>query len=158
AYNVTYNNRISGCGAGVVTDGNGIIFDTNAGPDGNTTDYHNPMLAYGNVSYNNGGGGVHVFASYNVTVVNNTAFNNYIDPELFAGSGSIDDNQGGNSDNGTIYRNYFFNNIAVNCTSAFPSSSIANGGNDALLLGPSAGDDPAISNITYMVTSNSKCG
>jgi len=46
----------------------------------------------------------------------------------------------------------------VNCTSAFPSSSVANGGNNALLLGPTAGDDPAISNITYMVTSNSRCG
>jgi hypothetical protein len=83
-------------------------------------------------------------------------FNNYIDPDLFGGSGSIDDNGGGNS--GVIYTNHFYNNIAVNCTSAFPASSIANGGNNAILLEPTAGDDPVDRNITYMVTSNPACG
>ena len=156
AYNVTYNNHISGCGAGNVTDGNGIIFDTNAGPDGNSTDYHNPMLAYGNISYNNGGGGVHVFASFNVTVANNTAFNNYIDPELNGGSGVIDDNAGGNADNGTTYLNYFYNNIAVSCTSATPKLSL--GGPDALMMGPTMGDDPAKGNVSYMVTNSANCG
>jgi hypothetical protein len=158
AYNVAYNNRIQGCSRGTVTDGNGIIFDTNAGPDGNSTDYHNPMLAYGNVSYNNGGGGVHITSSFNVWVVNNTVFNNYIDPDLFGGSGDTDDNGGGNVDNGVTYTNHFYNNIAVACTSAFPASSIANGGNNAILLGPTAGDDPAQGNVTGMATGNAACG
>jgi hypothetical protein len=158
AYNVTYNNHLSGCSKGTVTDSNGIIFDTNAGPDGNSTDYHNPMLAYGNVSYNNGGGGVLITRSFNVTIANNTAFNNYIDPDEFGGAGSLTDNNGGNIDNGKTYSNYFYNNIAVNCTSAFPASSVANGGNNAIFLAPTAGDDPAQGNITYMVTSNPACG
>ena len=122
AFNVTYNNHLSGCGDGNVTDSNGIIFDTNSLPGGSPTDYHNPMLAYGNVSYNTGGGGVHVFASYNVFVANNTVFNNYLDPEEANGIGATDDNAGGNTDtNGVTYKNFFFNNIAVSCTTAFPS-------------------------------------
>jgi hypothetical protein len=156
AYNVTYNNNLSGCGNGAVTDSNGIIFDTNARPGGNSTDYHNPMLAYGNVSYNNGGGGVLVMHSYNVMVANNTSFNNYLDREENGGAGAITDNAGGNSDNGVIYQNYFYNNIAVACTSAFPNPPL--GGNNAILLGPTAGDDPAQGNVTYMVTTNPKCG
>ena len=128
----------------------------NALPDGNNTDYHNPMLAYGNVSYNNGGGGVHVFASYNVTVANNTSFNNYIDPEEVGGTGAIDDNAGGNTDsNGKTYVNSFYNNIAVNCTSSFPAGLQ---GNSAILLGPTAGDDPAQGNVTFMVTTKTACG
>ena len=156
AYNVTYNNYMSGCGAGKVTDSNGIIFDTNAMPGGNSTDYHDPMLAYGNVSYNNGGGGVHVFKSYNVTVANNTSFNNYIDSEEMGGPGMIDDNYGGNNDKGVIYHNYYYNNIAVACTSAFPNPPL--GGNNAIQLNPTTGDDPAQGNVTYMVTTSSKCG
>ena len=158
AYNVTYNNHLSGCGNGNVTDANGIIFDTNSLAGGNSTDYHDPMLAYGNVSYNNGGGGVHVFASYNVTVANNSAFNNYIDPEEANGSGMVDDNQGGNRDsNGTIYTNSFYNNIAVGCTSAFPPRAGVTQ-NDAILLGPTAGNDPVQGNVTFMATNNTACG
>ena len=155
AYNVTYNNHLTGCAPGTVTDGNGIIFDTNSLPGGNNTDYHDPMLAYGNLSFNNGGGGVHVLKSYNVTVANNTSFNNYIDPDRAAGFGMIDDNQGGNNDNGVIYTNSYYNNIAVACTSSFPPGLHVN---NAMLLGPAVGDDPAQGNVTYMVTNNSACG
>jgi hypothetical protein len=82
-WNVTYNNALTQCGSAsnsYDTDGNGIIFDTNAQFAGNGTDYTSPMLAAFNVTYNNGGGGVHVFGSSNVTVANNTCFNNYLDP------------------------------------------------------------------------------
>jgi hypothetical protein len=156
AYNVTYNNRIQGCGAGNVTDGNGIIFDTNGGADGNPTDYHNPMLAYGNVSYNNGGGGVHITASYNVTIANNTSFNNYINPDQNGGLAEIDDNGGSNTDtNGVTYVNSFYNNIGVACTTSSPS--LPDGGPSALLLGPTKGSDPAQGNLTYMVTNSANC-
>ena len=60
------------------------------------------------------------FASFNVTVSNNTAFNNYIDPDQNGGSGMMDDNAGGNSDGSATYVNYFYNNIAVGCTTAAP--------------------------------------
>jgi hypothetical protein len=108
-YNVTYNNAITQCNTAQSpgnTDGNGIIFDTNAGFAGNTTNYASPMLAAFNITYNNGGGGVHVFRSSNVTVANNSCFNNYLDP---ANSGSaracIDGGEGSGST--------FINNIAV---------------------------------------------
>jgi len=156
AYNVTYNNHLAGCGPRIVTDSNGIIFDTNSLPGGNSTDYHNPMLAYGNVSYNNGGGGVHVLKSYNVYIANNTVFNNYIDPDLAGSSGSTDDNSGGNTDtNGVTYVNYFYNNIAVSCTTSFPNVP---GWNSAVLLGGLVGDAVSVGNVTFMVTNNPACG
>jgi parallel beta-helix repeat protein len=64
------------------TDGNGIIIDTTLGsatcPTCGTP-YPGNILVLGNVAYNNGGGGVHVFLSQNVTVANNTVYNNYQD-------------------------------------------------------------------------------
>jgi hypothetical protein len=104
-YNVTFNNALTGCGGGV-TDGNGIIFDTNAGFAGNSTNYTAPMLAAFNVTYNNGGGGVHVLGSSNVTVANNSCYNNYLD-QRNSGEGRpcIDDQDGSGA---TI-----INNIAV---------------------------------------------
>jgi hypothetical protein len=108
-YNVTYNNALTQCGTAgnpYDTDGNGIIFDTNAGFAGNPTNYTAPMLAAFNVTYNNGGGGVHVFRSSNVTVANNSCFNNYLDPyNQGSARACIDDSEGSGST--------FVNNIAV---------------------------------------------
>jgi parallel beta-helix repeat protein len=64
------------------TDGNGIIIDTTIGSSTCPTcgtPYPGSILVLGNVAYNNGGGGVHVFLSQNVTVANNTVYNNYLD-------------------------------------------------------------------------------
>ena len=108
-WNVTYNNALTKCGTAsnpYDTDGNGIIFDTNSGFAGNTTNYTAPMLAAFNVTSNNGGGGVHVFGSSNVTVANNTCFNNYLDPfNQGASRACIDDSHGSG--------NTFINNLAV---------------------------------------------
>jgi hypothetical protein len=108
-YHVTYNNALTQCGTAASpydTDGNGIIFDTNAGFAGNTTNYISPMLAAFNVTYNNGGGGVHVFHSSNVTVANNTCYNNYLDPYNNGSARACIDEGGGSA--ATIV-----NNIAV---------------------------------------------
>jgi len=140
-YNVTYNNHVT-CGGGSATDGNGIIFDSNSRPyGGNTTDYTEPMLAAFNVSYNNGGVGVHVFGSVNVTVANNTCYNNNLDtnnPGTFRGC--IDDNDGAT--------NTFINNIAVD----IPAVASCNGGkstawNDAYLGSPSGAADTFSNNL-----------
>ncbi len=109
-WNIAYNNALTQCGTVTSpydTDGNGIIFDTNAQISGqsNSVNYPYPMLAAFNVSYNNGGGGVHVFASAHVTVANNSCFNNYIDPANAGGGGCIDSSWG--------FDNTFINNIAV---------------------------------------------
>jgi parallel beta-helix repeat protein len=64
------------------TDGNGIIVDTTYGSAKCKTcgvAYPGNILVLGNVSYNNGGAGIHVFLSKNVTVANNTVYNNNLD-------------------------------------------------------------------------------
>jgi parallel beta-helix repeat protein len=109
SFNVTHNNALTRCGDAsnkYDTDGNGIIMDTFKNDITNVTYPYQTLVAF-NVSYNNGGGGVHVFRSSNVTVANNTAFNNQIDPFSNGFPGSrpqIDVNDGDN--------NVFINNIA----------------------------------------------
>jgi parallel beta-helix repeat protein len=82
AWNVAYNNRINynnPVGCAYHTDGNGIIMDTFFDGFSNTLAYPYQTLVMNNVSYYNGGRGIHVFAASNVTVANNTVFNNITD-------------------------------------------------------------------------------
>lgn len=58
-----------------LSDGNGIIIDANNGTQG-TAVYTGRTLVENNVSYNNGGGGIHAFQAGRVDIVNNTAYNN----------------------------------------------------------------------------------
>ena len=81
SFNVTNNNALTQCGTAANpydTDGNGIIMDTFKNTFTGVTYPYQTLIAF-NVSYNNGGGGVHLFNSSNITVANNTAFNNQID-------------------------------------------------------------------------------
>ena len=85
-WNVTYNNYINGNCSN--HDGNGIILDTwgwncgtgGAGCTSGMVPYTNGGLVAFNVSYTNGGGGVHIFSSQYVVVANNSCYNNYLDP------------------------------------------------------------------------------
>ncbi|MEU7905835.1 right-handed parallel beta-helix repeat-containing protein [Actinoplanes sp. NPDC049118] len=68
-----------------ITDGNGIIIDDNR----NTQIAHRAIQPYrgrilveNNIAYRNGGGGVHIFLSDRVDVVNNTAYRNSTSPEI----------------------------------------------------------------------------
>jgi len=82
AFNVTNNNALTQCGTAANpydTDGNGIIMDTFKNDITGVTYPYQTLVAF-NLSYNNGGGGIHVFKSSNITIANNTAFNNQIDP------------------------------------------------------------------------------
>ena len=103
-WNVTYNNALTKCGTAnnpSDTDGNGIIMDSFL-----NNNYPNETLVAFNVTYNNGGGGIHVFYSGNVTVANNSCFNNYLDPaDNATWRGCIDDADG--------FGNTYLNNIAV---------------------------------------------
>ncbi|MGW0915141.1 right-handed parallel beta-helix repeat-containing protein [Streptomyces sp. NPDC002784] len=61
------------------SDGNGIIIDTlkdksKAGESG--PDYQGRVLVANNVSYNNGGSGIHSFKSQHVDILHNTAYQN----------------------------------------------------------------------------------
>jgi parallel beta-helix repeat protein len=70
------------------TDGNGIIFD-----DGKHSHYTAATLIENNLTYFNGGAGIHVFQSTNVTVRNNTSYWNRQLPTKFTWRGDLS-NQG----------------------------------------------------------------
>jgi hypothetical protein len=62
-----------------LSDGNGIIIDVNKRPYNSTaTDkpYKGRTLVENNVSYNNGGSGIHAFDAVHVDIINNTTYNN----------------------------------------------------------------------------------
>ncbi len=108
AFNVAHDNIITQCGTAsnpYDTDGNGIIIDTfnNAGTAAVAYPYQ--TLVANNVTYYNGGKGVHIFRSGLVTVANNTAYDNNLDPfNNGIGRGEMDSAESQN--------NVFLNNIA----------------------------------------------
>jgi parallel beta-helix repeat protein len=107
-WNVVYDNATTRCGDArhpYDTDGNNIILDTldNAGYTNKV--YPGSVLVAFNIAYNAGGRGIHIFRSENITVANNSCYNNDLDPyENAAYRPCIGDNIG--------YHNLFFNNIA----------------------------------------------
>ena len=69
------------------------------------------VLVAFNVTFNSGGGGVHIFKSENVIAANNSCFNSYLDPyDQSATRACIDTNDS--------YSNTIINNIAV----AYPAA------------------------------------
>jgi parallel beta-helix repeat protein len=83
AWNVSHDNQLTNCGTAANpydTDGNGIIMDTFNGAGSNNVIYPYQSLVAFNVTYRNGGKGIHVFNTNNVTVANNTAYDNNLDP------------------------------------------------------------------------------
>jgi hypothetical protein len=71
--NVVYNNHtlVPCVQDNTLTDGNGIIIDSN-----NNTHYTGRTLVVNNLSVHNGGSGIHVFHSARVDIVNNTTWHN----------------------------------------------------------------------------------
>ena len=129
AWNIVYNNRINynnpvGCSAH--TDGNGIIMDTFLDMFSNTLTYPFQTLVMTNVSYYNGGRGIHVFRSSNVTVANNTVFNNNTDTCLSAATYVLGDlsEQGGAN-------NVWLNNASKTVTNVRNNSCALVAGNGA---------------------------
>jgi parallel beta-helix repeat protein len=119
AYNIAYNNSEGPAIPPPHTDGNGIIIDTTLGSSTCSTcgtAYPSQILVLGNLAYGNGGGGIHVFLSQNVTVANNTVYNNYRDV-LNPGTPRGELSNGG-SENIT-----WINNIAI----AVPGSGVLAG-------------------------------
>ena len=76
--NVVYDNRQTQPtrGQGKVTDGNGIIIDDLNNSQSKNPPYRGRVLVENNVSYHNGGRGIHVYHSDHVDVINNTTFGN----------------------------------------------------------------------------------
>jgi len=83
AWNIAHGNMLTQCGTAASaydTDGNGIIIDTFNGAGVDNVLYPHRTLVAHNVAYGNGGKGIMVFRSSHVTVANNTAYNNNLDP------------------------------------------------------------------------------
>jgi hypothetical protein len=77
--------------AGRITDGEGIILDTNNNSLGNTglPPYAGRILVANNISYNNGSSGLLVFETDHADIINNTTYNNVLSPVL-SGGGELD--------------------------------------------------------------------
>lgn len=85
--NKTYNNRqyIPWIATGTVADGNGIIIDDTR----NTYNSNSKLGAYtgrtlveNNITYKNGGSGIHTYSSDHVDIIRNTAYLNNQSPEI----------------------------------------------------------------------------
>lgn len=83
--NISYNNRTKipwvNTAGFTLSDGNGIIIDVNNTPDANGVavdegPYKGRTLVENNVSFNNGGSGIHSFKANHVDIINNTAYHN----------------------------------------------------------------------------------
>jgi parallel beta-helix repeat protein len=105
--NIAYLNGEGPQIAGNHTDGNGIILDDFDNTQNGATAgvYAQASLVQNNVSFWNGGRGIQLFYSNNITVRNNTAFGNMRDPNNATTlRGDLSNMQGGN--------NIWVNNIA----------------------------------------------
>ena len=111
--NMVYNNftqvkwRRSDPALDALSDGNGIILDVNNGGQSRPV-YPGRTLVENNVSYNNGGGGVHAFQAARIDIINNTAYNN----GRVVGYPEID---GQNSTDVRIYNNIMYARTGGNC-------------------------------------------
>ncbi|MEH2257650.1 right-handed parallel beta-helix repeat-containing protein [Nostoc sp.] len=75
--NKSYNNRmyIPWIVVGKISDGNGIIVDVSKG-------YRGRILIANNITYKNGGSGIHAHDSQHIDIINNTAYLNQQSPEV----------------------------------------------------------------------------
>ena len=114
--NVSYGNVTK---TGAHTDGNGIIIDSFSDPKENYGAYTYPTLVENNVVYENGGKGVQLAWSDNVTVRNNTAWHNSLD-QLATGTWKSEISNMNSS------HNTFVNNIAVSDLSKSGHTALGN--------------------------------
>jgi hypothetical protein len=87
AYHIIVENNVSHDNSelfvpGAHTDGNGIILDDFQNTQSGDAPYPYNSLVQGNTTYNNGARGVHLFFTNNVTVNNNTAYNDNLDTAI----------------------------------------------------------------------------
>jgi parallel beta-helix repeat protein len=169
AWNLVFNNRINynntvGCSAH--TDGNGIILDTFLDIFSNTLVYPYQTLAMNNVSYYNGGRGIHVFRSSNVTVANNTVFNNNTDTCLASAASVLGDlSQQGGANNVWInnvaksVQNFVGNNCALVAGNGGGTTDV-NNTYRSNVLSTAEGSQQCIfdNDASYFSCSSNKCG
>lgn len=152
--NKVYNNKgfIKWAKTQDFSDGNGIIIDDNKNSqlNGRLAPYSGKTLVTNNISYGNGGSGIHSYSSSNVDMINNTAYNNSSQinyGEIYAH----------NSNNVNLHNNIMYartgrqvtqnsnnSNVNYNYNIYFNGTPAVNGPNDIvadpLFLNVSAGD------------------
>lgn len=87
--------------AGDHSDGNGIIMDDFRNSQTGHAAYPYTALVQGNTSYNNGGRGIHVFSTDNITVDSNIVYNNNLDDLIIGPWRGELSNVGGNNNTWT---------------------------------------------------------
>jgi hypothetical protein len=116
--NICYGNKttIPWIATGNLSDGNGIIIDINVYPYNQPTVLNKPYtgrtLVENNVSYNNGGSGIHSYLSDHVDMINNTAFGNGTVMNTYA------DMFGNRSNDTKIMNNVIYSRTGGKCNSA----------------------------------------
>jgi parallel beta-helix repeat protein len=141
-WNVSYNNILTQCGnasAPYDTDGNGIIIDTFNGAGIDNVTYPNQTLVTNNVTYNNGGKGIQVFRSGYVTVANNTAYDNNLDPWNPGFPRGEINNLGG-------WSNTYTSNVVLALPAASPSDPRCKGADYDIQPAPC----PLMANVSYL--------
>jgi serralysin len=155
AWNDVHDNMLTECGTAsnpYDTDGNGIIIDTFSNAGSTNVDYPYQTLVAFNVTHGNGGGGVHVFLSNHVTVANNSAYDNQLDPY---NQGTYRPQIGVNNyplSSISGPGNVFINNIAY----AVVGTGFL-GCNDAFAAGGTGHDATFANNVSYVVGDSSAC-
>jgi parallel beta-helix repeat protein len=133
-YNVIHNCQEMFSGSH--TDGNGIILDSfYANQSTPTGGYLGNTLVDHNIAYSNGGGGIQGFLSKNVTISNNTAYNNHLDTSNSSTArgeinliGSATTNVTGNITEAVVGSGVLANNSAYQISGGtFPSSGTVSG-------------------------------
>jgi len=86
--NIVYGNHeyIPYLYSGTISDGNGIIIDSNLHQNSDHLAYQGKTLVDNNIIFNNGGSGAHAYSSHNVDFISNTAYLNQAGPQLGAQS------------------------------------------------------------------------
>ncbi|MCU0523791.1 MAG: right-handed parallel beta-helix repeat-containing protein [Elainella sp. Prado103] len=105
---------------GAITDGNGIIVDTNRNSDTGVTGgpYGGRTLIENNIVTNNGGRGIHTYKSNHVDVLHNTTFQNSLHPAVKDGEITTIES----------YDVQVFNNILYGISDA-PANKVSNSSN-----------------------------
>ena len=158
ADNIVFHNMEINTGS-AHTDGNGIIIDTeNYNSGTHPVAYTGKTLIENNLSFNNGGRGIHAFNSNNVTVRNNTVFDNGLDTTM-TGWGSIGEIDVASSSNVTAVNNIAVANQNINPYSVslfdvgYSSTNFNNTWTNNLVFDGVAGEAPIyLSNTTATIT------
>lgn len=139
--NIVYNNKclVPWEKIDALSDGNGIILDINNGTQfGATFTYSGRYLVSNNISYNNGGGGIHAYLADHIDIINNVAFNN----GTVVGYPEMDANQ---ANDVKFYNNIMYARPGARCNgnddgiydyNLYFNGLVSNGGSNSVIANP----------------------